>query len=221
MHSVSRDPNAASVRIRQVNFERSKSSRMSGQEILERLKAGNDRFVSDKLDGMLQDSSRRQSLTGGQEPYAIILSCADSRVVPELAFDAGLGELFVVRVAGNVANTSSIASMVYAVAHIGCPLLVVMGHESCGAVTAAMGGGDNGYNLNHLLSHIAPAMADVGGGAEVNTVVKQNAKLNAKELLSRSAIIRDAVDAGKLTIVSAYYELESGRVQFLDSAQAA
>ncbi len=194
---------------------------MSGQEILERLKIGNERFVSDKLDGKLQDSTRRQSLTGGQEPYAIILSCADSRVVPELAFDTGLGELFVVRVAGNVANTSSIASMEYAVAHIGCPLLVVMGHESCGAVTAAMAGGDNGYNLNHLLSHIAPAMACAGDGAEVNDVVKHNAQLTANELISRSAIIRDAVDAGKLLVAPAYYELETGKVQFLDGTKVA
>ena len=188
---------------------------MSGQEILERLMAGNERFVEDKLDGKLQDSSRRASLTGGQEPYAIILSCADSRVVPELAFDTGLGELFVVRVAGNIANTSSIASMEYAVAHIGCPMLVVMGHESCGAVTAAIGGGDNGYNLNHLLSHIAPAMASVGDGAAVNDVVRCNAELTCKELLSRSAIIRGAVEGGKLMLVPAYYHLGSGRVELL------
>lgn len=193
---------------------------MSGQETLKRLMAGNERFVDDKLDGKLQDSSRRASLTGGQEPYAIILSCADSRVVPELAFDTGLGELFVVRVAGNVANTSSIASMEYAVAHIGCPLLVVMGHESCGAVTAAMGGGDNGYNLNHLLSHIAPAMAGTDDGAPVNDVVKCNAQLTAKELLSRSAIIRNAVNDGKLLVVPAYYNLDTGKVDLLETGTA-
>ena len=187
---------------------------MKSQEVLGRLKTGNERFVADKLDGQLQDSSRRDALTGGQEPYAIILSCADSRVVPELCFDTGLGELFVVRVAGNVANTSTIGSIEYAVAHIGCPLLVVMGHESCGAVTAALGGGDNGYNINHLLAHVTPAMAAVGGD-DVNAVVKKNAQLTATELAARSTIIGDAVAAGKLEIVPAYYALGSGKVEWL------
>lgn len=188
---------------------------MKSEEVLGRLKKGNERFVADKLDGQLQDSSRRDALTGGQEPYAIILSCADSRVVPELCFDTGLGELFVVRVAGNVANTSSIGSIEYAVAHIGCPLLVVMGHESCGAVTAAIGGGNNGYNINHLLAHVTPALAECGEGANVNDVVKKNAQLTAAELGSRSKIIGDAIAAGKLQVVSGYYELGSGRVEWL------
>ncbi len=185
------------------------------QEALERLKQGNENFVEDKLDGKLQDSSRRDALTGGQQPYAIILSCADSRVVPELAFDTGLGEIFVIRVAGNVANTSSMASIEYAVAHLGTNLIVVLGHESCGAVTAAIGGGNNGYNLNHLLAHIAPAIAEAGT-TEVNTVVKKNAQLTGAELAERSGIISGAVAEGRLKILPAYYNLGSGRVDFLD-----
>jgi carbonic anhydrase len=188
--------------------------RMNSQEVLERLKSGNERFVADKLDGKLQDSERRNSLTGGQSPYAIILSCADSRVVPEMAFDTGLGEIFTVRVAGNIANSSSIASIEYAVAHLGSTLIVVMGHESCGAVTAAVNGGDNGYNLNHLLSHVTPALAACGDGADLPTVVKKNAELNGKELVNRSSIIKNAVDSGKVKIVPAYYNLDSGRVDF-------
>lgn len=188
---------------------------MTIQEVLDRLKAGNDRFVADSLDGKLQDSSRRGALTGGQDPYAIILSCADSRVVPELAFDTGLGEIFVVRVAGNVANNSSIASIEYAVAHIGTPVIVVLGHQSCGAVTAAVNGGDNGHNLNHLLSHITPALAASGEGASVNDVVRKNAELTAQEMVDRSAIIRGAVEAGKCKIVPAYYHLETGQVEYL------
>lgn len=188
---------------------------MTSKEVLQRLKEGNERFVADKLDGKLQDSNRRDSLTGGQKPYAIILSCADSRVVPELAFDVGLGEIFVVRVAGNVANTSSIASIEYAVAHIGSPALVVLGHQSCGAVTAAVSGGDNGYNLNHLLSHITPAISASDDGAEVNEVVKKNAELTVEELKNRSSIIKGAVESGKLEVVPAYYNLDSGRVDFL------
>lgn len=188
---------------------------MEINEIIDRLKEGNKRFTSDSLERANQDDARRNSLTGGQAPFAIILSCADSRVVPELAFDTGLGELFVVRVAGNVANTSSMASIEYAVAHLGTKLIVVLGHESCGAVTAAIGGGDNGYNLNHLLAHVAPAIAASGDGAAVNDVVKKNAELNGGELVNRSAIIKGAVDSGSVKVVPAYYNLGSGKVDFL------
>lgn len=188
---------------------------MTGKEALQRLQEGNERFVADKLDGKLNDSSRRNDLTGGQSPYAIVLSCADSRVVPELAFDTGLGEIFVIRVAGNVANTESIASIEYAVAHLGTKLIMVLGHQSCGAVTAAISGGNNGYNLNILLSQIAPAIADAGDGAEVNTVVKKNAENVAADLSSRSSIIADAVANGGLEIVPAYYNLDSGKVDIL------
>ena len=188
---------------------------MTKDEVLNRLKEGNERFTADKKEGKLQDRSRREELTKGQSPYAIVLSCADSRVVPELAFDSGLGELFTVRVAGNVANSSSIASMEYAVANLGTEIIVVMGHESCGAVTAAMSGGDNGYNLNHLLSHIAPAIAASGKDSPVNDVVKKNAQLTAEELKTRSTIIREASESGKVKIVPAYYKLESGKVDFL------
>ncbi len=188
---------------------------MNNSEVKQRLTEGNDRFVADKLDGKLQDSNRRDTLTSGQEPYAIVLSCADSRVVPELAFDAGLGELFVVRVAGNVANTSSMASIEYAVAHCGSKVIVVLGHQSCGAVTAAINGGDNGYNLNHLLSHITPALNATADGAAVADVVKKNAELTALELASRSKIIGDAVKSGSVQILPAYYNLDSGKVDFL------
>ncbi len=187
---------------------------MEINEIIQRLKDGNARYTSDSKEAGLQDTSRRNELAGGQSPWAIVLSCADSRVVPEMAFDTGLGELFVVRVAGNVANTSSIASIEYAVAHLGTKVIVVLGHESCGAVTAAAGGGDNGYNLNHLLSHVTPAVAACEG-ADVNTIVKKNAELNAEELVSRSSIIGEAVNSGKVKIVPAYYNLASGKVDFL------
>mgnify|MGYP002629430666 CR=1 FL=1 len=188
---------------------------MNAEQIITRLKEGNERYVSDQLGHDLQDHNRRNELTKGQQPHTIVLSCADSRVVPELAFDAGLGELFVVRVAGNVANTSSMASIEYAVAHCGSQVIVVLGHQSCGAVTAAMAGGDNGYNLNHLLSHIQPALSASAEGAEVNDVVKTNAKLVVDELCSRSKIIGDAVANGSVKIVPAYYKLDGGKVEFL------
>ncbi len=187
-------------------------NKVSAAVALTRLKNGNKRFAANKLEHDLQDSDRRAELTGGQSPFAIVLSCADSRVVPELAFDTGLGELFVVRVAGNVANTASLASIEYAVAHLGTKLIVVLGHESCGAVAAALGGGDNGYNLNHLLAHIAPAIASTRGKRTVEKVVKQNAKLNAAELKARSNIVSKAK---RLKIVPAYYQLKTGKVKFL------
>lgn len=188
---------------------------MTNSEIKQRLIDGNKRFTEDKLEAKLQNSDRRNELTAGQAPFAIVLSCADSRVVPELAFDTGLGELFVVRVAGNIANSSSMASIEYAVAHCGSTAIVVLGHQSCGAVTAAIAGGDNGYSLNHLLSHITPAIAASAEGAGVNDVVKKNAVLNAEELKNRSDIIGSAVKAGKVEIMPAYYNLDSGKVEFL------
>lgn len=188
---------------------------MNIDDVIQRLQAGNDRFVKDHLDGKLQDSSRRETLVSGQEPYAIILSCADSRVVPELAFDAGLGELFVVRVAGNVANNSSIASIEYAVANCGSQVIVVLGHQSCGAVTAATKGGDNGHNINHLLAHVTPALAASPEGASVDEIVRKNAELTAQELVNRSKIISDAVASGQVKVVPAYYNLDTGKVDFL------
>ena len=188
---------------------------MNIDEVINRLKEGNDRFTRDHLEHQLQDQPRRDALVSGQAPWAIVLSCADSRVAPELAFDAGLGELFVCRVAGNVANTSTTASIEYAVAHLGTQVIVVLGHQSCGAVTAAIGGGDNGYNLNHLLAHVAPAIAASESGAEVNDVVKKNAEMTSADLVNRSSIIGDAVKSGGLKIVPAYYNLDTGRVDFL------
>jgi len=129
-----------------------------------------------------------------------------------MVFDTGLGELFVLRVAGNVANTSTIASIEYAVAHLGTKLIVVLGHQSCGAVTAAMAGGDNGHNLNHLLAHLQPAVNACAGGT-VDETVCENARRTSQDLLDRSSIIRGAEG---LKIVPAWYRLEGGGVEFLD-----
>ena len=187
---------------------------MNANQIQERLKEGNKRYVSD-LENPSSDKELRGSLTGGQQPFAIVLSCADSRVVPEMIFDCNIGELFVVRVAGNIANKSSIASIEYAVAHLNCKMILVLGHESCGAVTAAVNGGDNGPNLNHLTDHIANAV-HAGQGKELADVIKINAADNAKALASNSQIIGDAVLNNSVVIKSAYYNLGSGVVDFID-----
>ncbi len=187
---------------------------MTIQEILNKLSAGNERFATDKLNSDLQDSSRRKSIINGQEPFATILGCADSRIVPELIFDTGLGELFVVRVAGNIANKSSVASIEYAVAHLNTKVVIVLGHQNCGAVTAALKGGDNGENLNYLLSKLTPAIAASAKSATVDDVAKINAKLTANELIAKSDIIKNAVDNGDVIIIPAYYDMDSGKVDF-------
>lgn len=187
---------------------------MNVQEIKDRLISGNSSYIFDN-EKLVSDSKLRKDLTNGQSPFAIVLSCADSRVVPEMIFDCNIGELFVVRVAGNIANTSSIASIEYAVAHLNCKMILVLGHESCGAVTAAVQGGDNGPNLNHLTDHISDAVKK-GEGKDLSEIIKINAASNAKILTSKSEILQNAVNQSGLVIESAYYNLGSGKVDFLD-----
>ena len=118
--------------------------------------------------------------------------------------------------AGNVANSSSIASIEYAVAHLKTKVIIVLGHECCGAVAAALEGGDNGYNLNHLLAHITPAI-ELSKGQDMNSIIKKNATLAASELESRSPIIAQAVKNGQLKIFPTHYSLDSGEVEFLEN----
>lgn len=186
---------------------------MNAQEALIALQEGNQKYIADKLQHNHSDSDRRISQTGGQAPFAIVLSCADSRVVPELIFDQGIGDIFVIRVAGNTANPSSIASIEYAVAHLGSKLIVVLGHESCGACGAAIAGGDNGPNLNHLLEFISPAV-NQSESKDVNDVVNINAVNQAKSLSDNSNIISDAVQNNGVEIVTAFYNLDGGKVDF-------
>lgn len=188
---------------------------MTLQEIISRFKEGNARFVANKIEGKLQDEVRRVSLLDIQQPFAIILGCADSRIVPELIFDTGLGELFVVRVAGNVANTSSIASIEYAVSHLGTKLVVVLGHQNCGAVTSAVAGGDNGNNLNHLLEYISPAINASEKDASIDDIAKKNSELTVQKLKNKSEIIGNAIEKGKVKIVATYYDMDSEKVDFM------
>ncbi len=188
---------------------------MTSNEVLERLKNGNLRFCRDNKTNEKQDSARRQKTVKGQDPFAVILTCADSRVAPELIFDTGIGELFVVRVAGNIANKSTIASIEYAVANLKVPVVLVLSHENCGAVTAAIQGGDFGSNLNHLVEHIKPAI-EAAHVKEVNQVARVNATLTVKELLENSSIIQKAVDEEQLQVIPAYYHLGSGKVDYLN-----
>lgn len=192
---------------------------MTRNQILQRLKDGNTRFVSDKLSVKKCGCDRRIELLRGQHPFAIVLSCADSRIVPELAFDTGLGELFDVRVAGNIAGICSLASIEYAVAQLEVKVIVVMGHENCGAVTAALNGANNGHNLNQLLAHINPAIEALPENASVDDVARKNAELSALDLYNGSYIIREAVQENKLVIIPAFYHLDTGKVDFYEKLQ--
>ena len=125
-------------------------------EALNRLQKGNENFVKNKLEGKKQNLFTREELVYEQNPYAVILGCSDSRVVPEFIFDTGLGELFVIRVAGNIANFSSIASIEYAITNLNVKLIIVLSHENCGAITAAIGDIDHKSNFKYLYNHIKP-----------------------------------------------------------------
>jgi len=187
----------------------------SWQIALERLKVGNTNFINDNLNNEFQDSSRRKDVINGQNPFAVVLTCSDSRIVPELIFDTGISELFVIRVAGNIANPSSIASIEYAVARLEVKLIVVLGHQNCGAVTAALEGGDNGENIEHLFSFIQPAIS-ISDSKKVDDVSHIHTKLTTERLKNDSNIITKAIENEVLKIIPAYYSLETGYVDFFE-----
>lgn len=192
---------------------------INAESALVLLEQGNERFRGDIGSGAGRDAARRRALVDNQCPFATILCCSDSRVTPEFVFDTGLGDLFVVRVAGNVANTSSIGSVEYAVAELGTRLVVVLAHENCGAVGAVRSEAlddqdrDRPDNLNHLLSHIRPAFTAHRDMLD-DRLEKNNAALSAARLLSESAIIRTAVAEKGVRIITALYRLASGAVDF-------
>ncbi|HET8734808.1 MAG TPA: carbonic anhydrase [Anaeromyxobacteraceae bacterium] len=150
-------------------------------------------------------------------PVAAVVGCADSRVPPELLFDQGLGDLFVVRVAGNVAEPGVVGSVEYAAEHLGTPLVIVLGHEGCGAVKSTLDGAGEEGNLGSLVKEIRPAIADACQAAApgcdaVHQGVHLNARAQAKSLLARSAALQGLVAAGKVRVVVATYDLASGKV---------
>jgi carbonic anhydrase len=214
-------------------------------EAISRLKAGNARFTSGKEQphessqerafmatnsyenagmtflGMTADQAakRRAELTKSQHPFAIIVSCSDSRVPPEIVFDEGIGDLFVLRVAGNVINDESLGSIEYAVDHLAVRLIVVLGHQSCGAVKAAKdtiaANGKAPAHIQSLITAIQPAVeTTVKDGLE--TTIKANVKNVAEAICSSTPILKPKVDSGELRVVGAYYSLDTGSVAFLD-----
>jgi carbonic anhydrase len=188
---------------------------------LDQLMKGNARYV----EGVARRhdfKSEREALVGGQNPYAGILSCADSRIAPEYAFDSARGDLFVCRVAGNFANDDTVASLEYAVAILNTPLILVLGHESCGAVSATIKSlKDNTTLPGHmpsLVSNIAPAVhASLDQrGDKLQNAIRRNVIDNVEKLKSATPIISSAIEQDKLKVVGGIYHLKDGRVEFID-----
>jgi carbonic anhydrase len=199
-------------------------------EALRALQEGNRRFAADKSIAQPLGEGVRRTLARGQSPFAIVLCCADSRVPPELIFNAGLGELFVVRVAGHTCDPETLASIEYAVDHLNTSLCVVLGHESCGAVAATVGQIEaqqhehpepaESHAIQQLLEQIEPAVRkvqvrDLGGKDLTDAAEEEHAQLTATECLRRSPLLRRFAQVGKFKMVAARYHLQSGEVEWL------
>ena len=195
-------------------------------EAIARLKAGNAAFVEKPEAALNITADQRKALAKGQSPFASVLSCADSRVPPEVVFHTGLGELFVVRAAGHVADHSVLASLEYAAEHLNVPLILVMGHEACGAVKATMEtpqGKSLGPNLDFLIKAIRPAVNAAAGAPEssrLRAAILENVSDTINDLVDQSAILREKFEAGEIGLVGGFYELSSGRVTFSEPIAA-
>lgn len=189
----------------------------SASDVLRELKAGNAHHVAKRYQHPHQTAARQRELTATQSPHAIVLSCADSRVAPEIVLDQGLGDLFDIRVAGNVASATELASIEYAAEHLHTPLLVVMGHQKCGAVTAAAESGEAEGHLPSLLAMIRPAVdqARAEPGDLIDNAVRINVENVVRQLRESKPLLGALVERGQLTVVGAVYSLDTGKVAWL------
>ncbi len=191
---------------------------MTPQDAWERLLVGNRRYAAVQQIYPRQTMYHRQMLLDGQTPIAAILSCSDSRVPAELIFDQGLGDLFIVRTAGHAVDELVLASLEYAVFALRVPLIVIMGHAYCGALTAVVKGDALPGHLPHLAQHLEPALASVDRQAHdaVDQAIHANSCFTMRQLCEKSQILRDAHDKGDLALVAAYYDLNTGHVEILE-----
>jgi carbonic anhydrase len=197
------------------------ASAMSPAQALARLMAGNQRFQNDTTGHPLLNARRRAELAGGQAPFAVILSCSDSRVPPELIFDQGLGDLFVVRLAGNTVTRAGLESIDYAADHLGSNLIMVLGHDSCGAVKGALTEcvSKPAAELPEIFANICPAVDEArkkSGDNLESSAIDLNVTDQVK-ILERSPLFKKRVADGSLKIVGARYNLESGKVEIINS----
>ena len=192
---------------------------ISPTEAISKLKEGNGRYTSGSLQHPGQTAERRTELANTQHPFATIISCSDSRVPPEIVFDQGLGDLFIVRVAGNVINDEGLGSVEYSVDHLGTRLILVLGHQSCGAVKAAKetiaAKGKAPGHIQSLVTAIKPAV-EATAKDDLETTTKANVKNVVQALRSSTPILKAEVDSGKIQVVGGYYSLDTGAVTFLD-----
>lgn len=185
------------------------------------LKEGNLRFAADTPRHPNAGSARRAATAAeGQEPFVTVLSCSDSRAPVELIFDRGVGEVFTVRVAGNVADTDEIATIEYGVGHLHTPLLVVLGHTRCGAVTAVVKGAELHGSLPELVDNIKPAAERAKAATKdekelIPTAIKENVWQSINDILRRSEIIRGELANGNVSVVGGVYDLDTGKVEWL------
>jgi len=194
----------------------------SVEKSLKLLKEGNTRYVEEKLENIDLSSRKREQLASGQKPFAIIVTCSDSRVVPEYIFNQGLGELFVIRTAGNVVDKVEVGSIEYAVEHLKTPLIVIMGHEDCGAVKAAIevNGKEVHGNIGVILEKIHPAVEtakkkNLYGEELIEEAIYENVRNVAKVVEAKSPIVKGNLKNGKVKIVKAKYMMKSGKVEWL------
>lgn len=192
------------------------ASAISADAAFARLTEGNKRFVTDALTHPDQSAARRTETAQGQHPFAVILTCADSRLSPEIIFDQGIGDLFVVRNAGNLLDDHVIGSIEYAAEHLHATLVVVLGHTKCGAVSAAVAGGEAPGHLKSIVASLADAvaLARKKPGDPVDNAVRVNAKLAATALAQSEPLLGEAVKAGQLKVVAARYDITTGQVEF-------
>lgn len=186
---------------------------------LEKLMQGNARFVHHRLKHPDQKPSRMAELVQGQHPFAVVLGCSDSRIPPEVLFDQGLGDIFVIRVAGNILSDDVIGSIEYGIEHLGTPLVLVLGHEKCGAVTAAVENVDTGCSHEGcLINAIKPAVqiSKNQKGDLVDVSIHNNVKLVVENLKKSKPIIADSIEHGKVKVIGAYYHLDSGKVDLMN-----
>jgi carbonic anhydrase len=202
------------------------SARLLRDASLMLLKEGNARFAAGKQLHPNQDAERRgTTVAQGQEPFATLLACSDSRDPVELIFDRGIGDLFVVRVAGNVAGMSELASVEYGVGHLHTPLLIVMGHSQCGAVTAVVQGAELDGHLQALAEKIKPAAdkvkAEISDAQEaVPKAIEANVWQTIEDLIKQSQVVRARMSSGQLSLLGAVYDLEQGKVTWLGAHPA-
>ncbi len=187
---------------------------LSPDDALKRLMDGNARYAAGKLTSFQEDLQLlKQRTAEKQEPFAAVLSCADSRVPVEIAFDQTIGHVFVTRVAGNIVTPEIIGSLEYGVAVLGAPVLVVLGHGSCGAVSATIAAKDVPGQISTLYRSIRPAVDQAG--SDLEAAIRANARIHARLLQEASTVIAGAVKQGRLKVVAAYYDLATGVVTLL------